>query len=200
MSGTSPSDPFGSPRFSPFALRSFPFWFSTLVSLFWAARFSRYLPITDGWVVMEKWWFPVAALNTVTHEAGHLILGWLGEIPRVAGGTLLQLAFPLACLVQFWRRGSRAGVLFAAWWTGVNMAEISWYVADAKIQALVLITGMSGREGSAHDWNYLLGRLGLLDSSVGLGRLFFFAGVWLMVYPLLIAITATCKRMRPRKP
>jgi hypothetical protein len=156
---------------------------ATCVALFFASRFSRYLPITEGWVYLERWWSPLAALNTVFHEAGHWIFGLLGvQWIRIAGGTLMQLLLPMACLIHFWQRRSIAGVMFVVFWIGLNLAEISWYAADAKLQALILMSGLSGQEGGGHDWNYLLGGAGLLDQAVLIGRLFFFSGLWLMVF------------------
>ena len=125
----------------------------------------------------------MAALNTVFHEAGHWIFGILGnQWLGVAGGTLMQLLLPFACLLHFFRRRSIAGVMFVLFWIGLNLAEISWYAADAKLQALVLINGLSGQEGGGHDWAYLLGSTGLLGHALTVGRVFFFSGLWLMTF------------------
>ncbi|MCL7972182.1 MAG: hypothetical protein M8866_08885, partial [marine benthic group bacterium] len=46
-------------------------------------------------------------VNLLVHEAGHVVFSPLGETMAVAGGTILQLAFPLAFMVSFWSRGQR---------------------------------------------------------------------------------------------
>ena len=156
---------------------------ATLVAFYFAAQFQRYLPITDGWTRIETVLFPLSSLDVAFHEAGHLILGFFGsEFLMVAGGTLMQLAMPSACLAHFIVHESPAGMGFCLFWIGLNLAEISLYAADAQAQALILITGMSGREGGGHDWAFMLGRLGLTKHCVGAGEIFFFAGVWLMVF------------------
>ena len=41
-------------------------------------------------------------------------------------------------------------------------------------------------EGLIHDWNYILGRLGLLESAETVGRLIFGAGALVMLAALLL--------------
>jgi hypothetical protein len=74
-------------------------------------------------------------------------------------------------------------VLFSLFWIGENLMEISWYMADAKMQALILITGMSGREGGGHDWGNMLGMTGLTDYCVGMGETVHWAGCTLALFP-----------------
>jgi hypothetical protein len=59
----------------------------------------------------------------------------------------MQLTFPAVCLAHFIRQKSQGGILFCLFWMGENLDEVSWYMADAKAQALILITGM-GRQGT----------------------------------------------------
>jgi hypothetical protein len=114
-----------------------------------------------------------------------MIFGLLGmQFLMVAGGTIMQLAMPGACLVHFWKRGNWAGVGAMISWLGMNLVNISYYVADAKLQAIILITGVSGSEGGGHDWGYMLETLGLKNYCVGIGQLIFFFGCGLMVFPL----------------
>jgi hypothetical protein len=42
-------------------------------------------------------------------------------------------------------------------WTGPSLADVAVYVADGRAMALPLLA-----EGLIHDWNFILGRLGLL--------------------------------------
>lgn len=156
---------------------------ATATAVVYGWKFSSFLPITEGWSSFQKILFPLTSLDLAFHEAGHLIFGLLGiRFIAVAGGTIGQLFFPAACLIHFLRRDSKPGIAFCVFWTGLNFAEISWYAADASLQCLILITGMSGREGGGHDWNYMLGQLGLIKECIGIGRLFFVAGIWLMVF------------------
>ena len=54
----------------------------------------------------EQGWVPVLdSFNLALHEAGHPLVGLLSERLMVYGGTLFQLAFPLAVAWHFHRRG-----------------------------------------------------------------------------------------------
>ena len=156
---------------------------ATLTALGFTSHFRSYLPIPQGWASLETLWLPLSAINVVFHEAGHWIFGILGlEFLMVAGGTLMQLMLPAACLFEFWRQKSGAGIGAVLFWLGENLVAISYYAADAKMQVIILITGMSGSEGGYHDWGYMLGQLGLKNYCVGLAQIIFFAGCWLMAF------------------
>jgi hypothetical protein len=68
-----------------------------------------------------------------------------------------QLFFPAACAFHF----LQARQFFEAWLMGIWFAESLMYTAkylgDAQAQALPLVGG------HIHDWNWLLGRWGILD-------------------------------------
>src|SRR5690349_1165897 len=51
-------------------------------------------------------------LHLVTHEAGHLLFGWLGETLGLWGGTLLQLLVPALLGIAFVARREIPGVVF----------------------------------------------------------------------------------------
>jgi len=96
--------------------------------------------------------------NLAVHEAGHVIFSLFGLGLGVWGGTLLQLLMPLAFANHFARRGETLGTAFGAFWAGENGLNIARYIADARAQALPLVGG------GEHDWNFILGRLGLLEA------------------------------------
>lgn len=99
------------------------------------------------------------------HETGHLIFRVFGEFMGIAGGSLLQVMFPVVFAGYFvWRMQyySAAIVLF---WVGQSILNVWVYAADAVVMQLVLTSGFTGTEGSFHDWNYLLTRTGLIGST-----------------------------------
>jgi hypothetical protein len=100
------------------------------------------------------------------HEAGHIVFAPFGRFLGIAGGTILQLLAPVLAAIVFWRQGDRVGICFAAAWLGINLVEVSVYVADARAQALPLVTVGGGEP--LHDWHYLLGRMGLLRHDRGI--------------------------------
>lgn len=160
-------------------LASIPAFFITL-------SFRNDMPMAEWFYNLEgSLLVPLSSLNLAFHEAGHWIFGILGiRFIHILGGTLGQLFFPSVCLIHFLNQKSRAGVLFCVAWLGENLMEISWYMADAKVQALILISGMSGREGGGHDWGNMLGMLGLTDYCVGMAEVVHWAGLTLMLFPL----------------
>ncbi len=80
-----------------------------------------------------------------------------GEFIGFLGGTLMQLLMPAAFVTYFWRQGDRHAATVALWWVAQNLWNVSVYVQDARAELLPLVGG------GEHDWNYLLGRLGLLN-------------------------------------
>jgi hypothetical protein len=99
------------------------------------------------------------------HETGHLLFRLFGEFMGIAGGSLFQLIVPAIFVGYFvWdhKYYSAAIVLF---WVGQSLLNVYVYAADAVVMQLVLTSGFTGSEGSFHDWNYMLTRLGLIDST-----------------------------------
>ncbi|NOT46253.1 MAG: hypothetical protein HOP17_00690, partial [Acidobacteria bacterium] len=105
------------------------------------------------------------------HETGHLIFRLFGEFMGIAGGSLFQVIFPAVFVGYFlWNEKyySAAIVLF---WVGQSIINVWVYAADAVVMQLVLTSGFTGSEGSFHDWNYMLTRLGLIDSTKAIASL-----------------------------
>jgi hypothetical protein len=99
------------------------------------------------------------------HEGGHLLFRWFGEFIAVAGGTFLQLAAPFALAVYFAFQRNAVAVSFCLFFFFQQFLPISVYMADARVQQLPLLT-VGDAEYVIHDWNYLFGKLGLLDHDV----------------------------------
>lgn len=109
-------------------------------------------------------------LNLAIHEGGHLLFSWSGsELLTAAGGTLLELACPVLAGVMFVRQRDAFAVTVALFWLGTVFLDIAPYLADARAQALPLVTVGGG--AATHDWTYLLGRFGWLERDVLLGGL-----------------------------
>ena len=52
---------------------------------------------------------------------------------------------------------------FVLFWVGQSLLNVFVYANDAVVMQLVLNSGMTGSEGSFHDWNYLLDATGMLN-------------------------------------
>jgi hypothetical protein len=99
----------------------------------------------------------------------------------VAGGSVFQVIFPAAFMVYFiWNEKyySAAVVLF---WVGQSILNVYVYAADAVVMQLVLTSGMTGSEGSFHDWNYLLTETGLIGSTKTIAGIIRLAGALVII-------------------
>ena len=101
------------------------------------------------------------ALNLGLHEAGHLLFSWAGLFLAVAGGTLLQLLAPLLSAVMFLRQPDWFALPICGAWLATNLYNVATYLGDARAMELPLVT-VGDAEAVIHDWNYLLGAMGLL--------------------------------------
>jgi hypothetical protein len=96
------------------------------------------------------------------HEGGHLLFRFFGEFLMVAGGTLLQLSAPLMLATVFLFQRQVMGTAFCVFFFFEQFLPISAYMADSRAQALPLLT-VGDADVVIHDWNYMLGKLGILS-------------------------------------
>lgn len=126
----------------------------------------------------ERWVWIVDNANVAVHEAGHPLAGLLSERLAVYGGTLAQLAFPIAATTSFWARRLPASFALCAVWAGENLINIALYMADARAMQLPLVGGLD--PALARDWNEIFFRWGLLrwDTTIAyLVRMLAWAGI-----------------------
>lgn len=120
------------------------------------------------------------------HEAGHVLFGFFGDFMRTLGGSITQVMVPVVCLVAFMRKNDVFAASFALWWTGQNFIDMAPYINDARAQELMLIGGVTGQDVPGyHDWNNILGQLGLLKLDHAIAGLSHFFGSFLMVLSFL---------------
>ncbi|HEY7114194.1 MAG TPA: hypothetical protein VIA45_14790 [Thermoanaerobaculia bacterium] len=94
------------------------------------------------------------------HELGHLLLGFAGTFVGIAGGSLAQVAAPAAVAFLLGRQGDYFGVAVGGAWEAFSLWNLATYIGDARARELPLV-GLS--PDPVHDWNYLLGKLGILS-------------------------------------
>jgi hypothetical protein len=104
------------------------------------------------------------------HEGGHLIFRWFGMFIAVAGGTFTQLAVPFLLAISFAFRRQAQGVAFCMFFFFEQFLPTATYMADARAQELPLLT-VGDADYVIHDWNYLFGRLGLLQHDTQIASL-----------------------------
>lgn len=99
------------------------------------------------------------------HEFGHLLFRPFGEFMMIAGGSLLQVIFPAIFVGYFLKNEKYYSAAIVLFWVGQSLLNVFVYAADAVVMQIVLLGGLTGSEGSFHDWNYLLTETGLINST-----------------------------------
>lgn len=136
----------------------------------------------------------VAGLSLLTlgvHEVGHLVFGFFGEFIAVLGGTLGQILFPLILFaLALYRPRDCVIAPFFAFWLGHGLLSTAVYIADARSQSLPLASlgWITGGEAPGHDWNYLLGKLGLLPLDAVIGGFVYVVGLLVMAGAIALAV------------
>lgn len=101
------------------------------------------------------------------HEAGHVLFIPFGRFMTVLGGSLLQVLLPLVLMASFIfgfggsRRDNFAASLML-WWAGMAIIDVAPYIWDAYDPKMMLLGGKTGAESDGHDWQNILGDLGLI--------------------------------------
>lgn len=109
-----------------------------------------------AWLVLDYDYHFIDGVNLAFHEAGHLFLTPFGRWMHFMGGTLGQLVFPVALVVYFLREDKPFEAAVCGLWTAESLMYVAWYMADAQAMAIPRVGG------GIHDWNWMLGRTGLL--------------------------------------
>jgi hypothetical protein len=118
----------------------------------------------------------IDTLDLFMHEGGHGIFKIFGQFMYFLGGSLIQVIIPVAALIVFLRTSGLRSLIGTLYWLGHNLINISIYVADAPKQQLTLIS-----RHAMHDWRWILGRMGMLDSAGDFAAVISFLGVVALV-------------------
>lgn len=126
-------------------------------------------------------------VNLVFHEAGHVLFRPFGDFMTVLGGSLMQLLVPLVFTLAFlFRQHDPFGAAVCLWWFAQSLMDLVPYIADARLQQMWLLGGVRGRDvPGIHDWNTILGTLGLLDFDQGVALLVAMTGRLVMLLALI---------------
>ncbi|MCX6132762.1 MAG: hypothetical protein NTU47_03015 [Ignavibacteriales bacterium] len=147
----------------------------------------------------------IDTIDLFIHEGGHGIFRFLGQFMHFLGGSLIQFIIPVTTIVVFLRTSGPRTLMATLYWLGQNMINVSIYIADAPKQQLTLIS-----RHAMHDWRWLCGYLGIMDSAGDLAAVVAFLGtisllgaVGVTVYYIVFDIRAeffpppTPKTLRP---
>lgn len=121
-------------------------------------------------------------VNLVFHEAGHVLFAPFGDFLMTLGGTLGQLLMPAVVTAVFlFRERNTFGAAIGTCWLGQSLVDCAPYIADARAGQLLLLGGVTGRDAPGyHDWESILGTLGLMHLDHTLAGITFWSGIALM--------------------
>ncbi len=125
-----------------------------------------------------------SGLTLAIHELGHVLFGFFGEWLSVAGGSLTQLAAPVAVALILLRQRDYFGVAVGGAWLSMSLSNLAVYVADARAEELPLVS--LGDGDVVHDWNYLLGSLHLLPRDTAIAGAIHAAALACLVLSLVL--------------
>ena len=110
-------------------------------------------------------------INLGFHEMGHALFSWSGHrILTAAGGTLLELAIPLGAGVYLLRtQHDPFGAAVCVFWLGTALVGAGMYAADARAQALPLVSPFGPIDVDSHDWTVVLMKYGRLSQDQAIG-------------------------------
>ena len=132
-------------------------------------------------VIKRNSWCFLDYINLPFHESGHIMFRLFGETVQFLGGTISQMMWPMILMVYFVRRKEWLSSSFCLFWFGENLLNISKYVADARMMALPLVGG------GIHDWNFLLGKWGILHYDQAIAKTLFIIGAVIMTVSIASA-------------
>ncbi len=131
-------------------------------------------------------------VNLPFHEAGHIVFSLFGNALLTSmGGTLLQFIMPLVCMFTFlFQNRDPFAAAIALWWVGENFVDIAPYIADARAGVLPLLGGNTGQSApyGFHDWEFILGELGLSHLDLAISYLSQIFGIIVMIAAVVWAL------------
>ena len=122
------------------------------------------------------------------HEFGHILFSPFGQFLTIAGGSLFQIVMPAIFVGYFWWNEKYYSTAIVLFWVGQSILNVFVYAQDAVVMQVVLLGGLTGSEGSFHDWNYLLTETGLLDSTKKVAGLIRLLGTLCIITASILAV------------
>lgn len=147
--------------------------------LLWILR--GYLEFRGGGSIFD-------GVNLAFHEMGHAAFFWSGNrILTTAGGTIFELGVPLAAGVYLAvRQRDPFGAVVCLFWLGTALVGTGIYAADARAQALPLVSPFGPVDVDSHDWTVMLMKYGKLSQDQAIGSALQTAGMWAMGLSLIL--------------
>ena len=149
-----------------------------LVVLLWVLR---------GYLADPQPWSLFSGITLGFHEMGHAFFSWTGHrMLTTAGGTVFQLLAPLGAAAYLAvKQRDPFGAAVCLFWLGTALADAGVYAADARAQALPLVSPFGDVDVDSHDWTVMLMKVGMLSRDQQIGGALMLAGRGVMAVSLL---------------
>mgnify|MGYP003389410134 CR=1 FL=1 len=127
-------------------------------------------------------------INLGFHEMGHAAFMWFGNrILTTAGGTIFELGIPVvAGAYLLVKQRDPFGAAVCLFWIGTALVSSGVYAADARAQALPLVSPFGPVDAGSHDWTVMLMRYGKLSKDEAIGGAMQQAGMIAMTLSLIL--------------
>ncbi|MFZ1323998.1 MAG: hypothetical protein WAQ57_02445 [Candidatus Saccharimonadales bacterium] len=123
--------------------------------------------------------------NFILHEAAHLATAFLPDILVSAAGSAAELLLGMLLIIIGIRGKTYFASLFGFLWFMLATQSVADYIADARTQALPLVSFGGG--DPMHDWNFILGELGLLGQEAMLAAILRAVGIAVGLFGLVFS-------------
>lgn len=112
-----------------------------------------------------------AGINLAFHEMGHAAFMWFGSrIVTTAGGTVFEIGIPAAAGAYLLiKQRDPFGAAVCVFWMGTALVGAGVYAADARAQALPLVSPFGPVDVDSHDWTVMLLRIGRISQDQQIG-------------------------------
>jgi hypothetical protein len=128
-------------------------------------------------------------INLGFHEMGHAAFMWFGNrILTTAGGTIFELGIPMvAGAYLLLKQRDPFGAAVCLFWLGTALVGSGVYAADARAQALPLVSPFGPVDVDSHDWTVMLLKYGKLSKDEAIGGAMQQAGMIAMTLSLILS-------------
>lgn len=152
-----------------------PFW---LFGLYLFIKLFDFSPSRPGSFFLTM----AQGFDFLLHEMSHLFMAFAPPIVTAASGSGSELLLGLILIVTaFWVRSYFAS-LFCFLWFMMACFSTAIYMADARAMNLSLVSFGGG--DPIHDWNFIFGKLGLLEQDILIANIFRGIGIAAGVFGL----------------
>ncbi len=133
-------------------------------------------------IYSSEWHF-ISAIDLIIHEAGHTLMPF-GNIVTALGGSIFQILIPLTFALYFLKHKDRFSFSIVMMWVAENIANVSRYAGDALRMEIPLLGG----DAAIHDWNFILGKFGLLMKAELIGNILFAVSLIVFTYAFVLGV------------